>query len=1020
MTITLLLLIIAVSVALIYSSDILDGFDTFLAWMAYSTKQTAESYCEIQTADSPTTLVNHDGSLLSIIEVNGYSALLGKEEFNDVHNRIQIALSSMLSKPGYSIQVFFGYNKDNIRSLIHNNFVGSMETAKNIGLDLNDLMEERIENLSHYCSDEKTYIALWTRPFSLSKEHQKRAHSEKIKAIRADKVPDFRYTQNIMAAIPDLRDAHSSFVRATSTSLEHVGISNEILEVHQAVKAMRDTIDLSFTDKNWKPVLPGDPIKVKIAKHFRGDVSDLLWPSLARQLFPRDAKNVDIKTCQIGDKIWAAVFIDLFPREVQTFAQLFARTLNHQIPWRISFMIDSGGISSLKVKRVLSSILSFSSNQNRLINKAVNLLDYIDLNSDDAVIRLRVCAATWAPEGDPGQLRVRIAQLSRAIQGWGSCDVSEICGDPFEGVASSMLAVSTNSVATATVAPLSDTLYMLPLFRPASPWKYGSLLFRSMDGKLWPYQPGSSAQSVWIDMIYARPGSGKSVLSNALNLALVLSAGITRLPRISIIDIGPSSSGLIRLLQDALPEDRRHEVQYHRLQMTEEYGINPFDTQLGCRTPMPLERSFLVNFICLLATPVNAKHTYEGIAEMAGLVIDEAYKLHSDQGNPNIYNEGVSELIDAELKDIGFVFDPKTTWWEVTDALFLAGKVHRAAEAQRYAVPILSDLTSLARTNVVTDLYGKITINTGESLVDAFSRMISSAIREYPILSSPTKFDISGAKILSLDLDEVAKTGGDAADRQSAVMYMLARYVAAKDYYLNVENLKHAPESYHLYHETRAKEIREDKKRLVYDEFHRTSKATAVRDQVIVDMREGRKWNVQVSLISQSIDDFDKTMVEFATSIFIMDAGPEQAIQKTASVFGLGATAQSALRNYVSGPSESGGNILCQFSTKTGNNTQLLTLTLGPIELWAFSTTVEDTTLRNMLYDRIGSKEARRVLAKLFPSGSAKKTIERLLNESKEATGFIDEQQQKDILRRMVSNIVSKYQENPHITHIAF
>ena len=123
--------------------------------MAYSTKQTAESYCEIQTADSPTTLVNHDGSLLSIIEVNGYSALLGQEEFNDVHNRIQTALSSMLSRPGYSIQVFFGYNKDNIRSLIHNNFVGSMETAKNIGLDLNDLMEERIENLSHYCSDEK-------------------------------------------------------------------------------------------------------------------------------------------------------------------------------------------------------------------------------------------------------------------------------------------------------------------------------------------------------------------------------------------------------------------------------------------------------------------------------------------------------------------------------------------------------------------------------------------------------------------------------------------------------------------------------------------------------------------------------------------------------------------------------------------------------------------------------------------------------------------------------------------------
>ena len=93
---------------------------------------------------------------------------------------------------------------------------------------------------------------------------------------------------------------------------------------------------------------------------------------------------------------------------------------------------------------------------------------------------------------------------------------------------------------------------MLPIVRPASPWDNGALLFRTPDGKPWPFQPGSSQQTTWIDLVYARPGSGKSVLSNALNLALCLSAGITRLPRIAIIDIGPSSSGLISLLKEAL------------------------------------------------------------------------------------------------------------------------------------------------------------------------------------------------------------------------------------------------------------------------------------------------------------------------------------------------------------------------------------------------------------------------------------------------------------------------------------
>ena len=77
----------------------------------------------------------------------------------------------------------------------------------------------------------------------------------------------------------------------------------------------------------------------------------------------------------------------------------------------------------------------------------------------------------------------------------------------------------------------------------------GALLFRSPDGKPWPFQPGSTQQTTWIDLVYARPGSGKSVLSNAINLALCLSGGLTRLPRIAIIDIGPSSSGLISLLK---------------------------------------------------------------------------------------------------------------------------------------------------------------------------------------------------------------------------------------------------------------------------------------------------------------------------------------------------------------------------------------------------------------------------------------------------------------------------------------
>lgn len=50
---------------------------------------------------------------------------------------------------------------------------------------------------------------------------------------------------------------------------------------------------------------------------------------------------------------------------------------------------------------------------------------------------------------------------------------------------------------------------------------------------------------------------------------------------------------------------------------------------------------------------------------------------------------------------------------------------------------------------------------------------------------------------------------------------------------------------------------------------------------------------------------------------------------------------------------------------------------MGPIELWALSTSPKDTALRRRLYDALGTTEARRRLAKVFPKGSAEQEIER-------------------------------------------
>ena len=120
-----------------------------------------------------------------------------------------------------------------------------------------------------------------------------------------------------------------------------------------------------------------------------------------------------------------------------------------------------------------------------------------------------------------------------------------------------------------------------------------------------------------------------------------------------------------------------------------------------------------------------------------------------------------------------------------------------------------------------------------------------------------------------------------------------------------------------------------------------------------------------------------------------------------------------ALRTRVHGPREGGGTFLAQFATKNGISVQLLTLTLGPIELWAFSTTAEDAMLRNQLYRHLGPGEARRFLALLFPNGSITNELTERLNELKEEGGLIEEENKSSAMDGLIEDILATYAKDP-------
>ena len=377
-----------------------DGIDSFFAWLSTSLKQTTESYVELETADSNSVLVTHDGSLLSLIEVEGVTALTGAEEFNHLVEGLSNSLQTAMGRSGHAIQVFFSHDKQNIPKVIKDIYAPAKATANRLRLQLDDLFEERVNYLAQYCAEEKVFFVLWTRPYALSGDQLKAANKEKLKMIKERKAPPFKNSQTIFAAVPELRDMHDAFVRSVLNDFDILKIHAKLLGVHDAVREIRMTADPEFTAHDWKPSLPGDKVTAREINNFEGDASDLLWPPLSKQVIPRDGENIDLRTTRIGDKIYSSVFIDLFPKDVRPFVTLFTRILPAHVPWRMSFYMESGGMNTLNLKGLLASILSFTSAQNRLISDSVNLLKYLQLNSDDAIVRLRVVATTWAPDGN--------------------------------------------------------------------------------------------------------------------------------------------------------------------------------------------------------------------------------------------------------------------------------------------------------------------------------------------------------------------------------------------------------------------------------------------------------------------------------------------------------------------------------------------------------------------------------------------------------------------------------------------
>jgi len=973
--------------------SVMGMYDSLVSFAASRMKMQMRDLCRLETQRSEFTFVATNGDLVTYLKVDGILDALGADQYAEQLERFRLLFNTMLREGRHEIHWVFGRSPTHTKLLLESAYGASLKTAERCGLDtsfIEGLLEERQKLMLPKVCAETSILVFVTRLAGLSPHERKeglKATSARRAASGLGGLIGAPYNQDLFIGVEQLSVQHEAAIRQLLNDLRQYPLSLEVspVECHDAVREVRQFVDPAGTSPHWRPRLPGDPVSVRAEPldRVRG-VDNFYHAPLSQQIFRRvpaiDETASELVHC--AGRWHATVAIDVGPETTFPWSALF-RSIPLHIEWRYSLTIIGGHQflrGRLARNESMARLLRATMGNNDAFMRSVDVLQALVNEGGEnlSAARIAITVSTSTRELALSHL----AEVSRALQGWGNCDVVVEQGDATEAMVSTLPGMDQGTLGTALVCPNTQLSYFLPSTRPASAWSEGGVVFRTLDGKLYPYSPGSRQQQSWIDLVFGPSGGGKSVQLNSLNLATLLTPGLSEVPKIGIIDIGPSSAGFVDLARDLLPPNLRDLAVSVKLQNDKRFAHNPFDTLLGLTYPTPPEKGFLVNFLSLLFTPASAPDAWEMLPELCGVLVDEAYRYYGTF-KPKPYQPGVEPAIDKLLQDYPtwMPSNGDLPWFEIVSNLMRAGNFIAAGRAQRHAVPRLKELSGILQgSKIIRDTYGTYTPpNSSTTLIELAQMMIQSVVDDFPILAYPTAFNPSAARIVSLDLAEVAKGSGPQGLKNTALMYLLARQMLVKELFIDEEDCAQFPEPARSYHIANVRKLQTVPKRLSYDELHRTGGVPPVKKQLEQDGREVRKRGIQLTLASQSHHDFSKTLVDLATNFWVLLAPNKSVQDELRQLLGLSQAAYQALKDDVRGAGPNGASFLLWSRTKRGNFAVPLMNSLGPIELWTLSTTVEDNFVRQSVFRALGRKKGTMALAKLYPTGSIVGVIDDML-----------------------------------------
>lgn len=996
---------------------------------------------DIVGVEDDETLIASQRRYLTLIEVKGAYGSVGNNEYLKIVKSMNASMRKILfENDRHEIKIYFESDPDEAVNVLNNNFAPSRAHVKRCGMDLDVLIDEKIRVNAPLVQKEKVYIGIYTKP------------NKKVDEIKFEGEGVLTGLTQALFKCETMLNYHKEVIRSFVEGLRialNVDISkvDDVLrDIYGAIngsslgkKIMFDKFTLSSSDvrkiqdlenlPNLK--VNNDKFSKEVVRKFGRHVDSLndkslavLMPEpLAEQLISSSIYDDGYGYVMCGSRMYAPLTAHGIGVDQKDF-DFFVRSMNG-LPFRISFTITPKGLDMNIFQHVALSLIGAFNESTRMKARALSALQ--KLKHKEAIVGLSINACTWAPidkrtNAETGQsyfdtslLAKRVERMKSASIDWCGLKLSDSAGDSVECLFSTLPGLRGAHVSKRSTAPLEEVMQLLPVSRVGSVWDSGSVLFRTEDGRLFPFEQMSQQQLSDVIVITGDMGSGKSSMMSRLDLSFVMQPSENdSLPYLRGIEFGYSQSGVVKAIQAGLSEENKHKAVYQQMQNTKQFAINNHDLPLGSRYPIQSLRDYLVNYLVTITDSISDYSNHSGLC---GAAIDLAYQMYSDEeGNPQAkrYKRNIDTVVDEYVDKLEISWDENTTWFGLTDVLFSKDADRNgkhpyswvAARAQRYAVPTIEDYQNIATRQELTMEYSH--DYRGMPICKAFALAIRESIAELPMICGPTVFDVSESPVYIVDLKDLIPSGlqSRTTERKSAIIYMAVMRSLSADFFVDSTIVPYFNPAYQRYHALRIDRISRCKKRFFVDEKHRINSIKSAVAAIDAIVFEGRKFLISIIQGSQLLSHISDQIIKLATTVINCGSTSAEEVAEAQVRYGLSEYHCELIKSLTK-PGRKGADFFVRY--KLGDMTVFLKLvnTEGPVMLCLIATEAQDRAVRDGL-ERLAKRksDAWKAYAAEFPSGKVGDEIKRrdaLYAEGayKSATG--------DIVKDIIFDVAQKH-----------